>query len=97
MIQTVKRIENGRDNKGKFIKGNKGGGRKPIPEDIKQAFKELVPDALEVLEQLLKSDDERLRLDASKTILDRVYGKPRQESDINLKSTGKKFEDFFKD
>lgn len=94
---SVKRMENGRDNKGRFVKGNPGGGRKPIPTDVKEAFSGLVPDAVDTLRDLLYSEDERLRLDAAKVILDRVYGKPHQSQDIKVGSSNvMKFEDFFK-
>lgn len=76
-----------RDKTGKFTKGNKGGGRKPIPQDIKQAFIDLCPEAVAKIADIMRtSDDNKLVLDAAKTVLDRAYGKPAQALDIESKN-----------
>ena len=36
---SVNRNETGRDNKGRFVKGNKNGGRPKIPDDFKEMTK----------------------------------------------------------
>ena len=73
-----------RNESGKFEKGNKCGGRKPIPQDIKQMFIDLVPEALQKIANIIRdSEDDKLVLDAAKVILDRAYGKPHQALDID--------------
>lgn len=65
-----------------FKKGQSGNpsGRKKIPEDIKQAFKELTPIAIEKLTELLtSSEDERIVMDAVKVVFDRHLGKALQQ------------------
>lgn len=69
-----------RDKSGKFVKGHNLGGRKPIPIEIKEALLGLVPEAIARLESmLLGTTDERLLHDCINTVLNRVYGKPKQE------------------
>jgi hypothetical protein len=46
---------------------------------------ELSPRAIERLGELLDSDDERVRLEAAKTILDRHLGRPAIQADISLR------------
>jgi hypothetical protein len=84
MLESENRSNNGeRDNRGRFIRGNRGGGRRPIPQNVVEALKELVPTAIEKLSNIINnSDDEKLILDASKVIFDRVYGKPSQYQQI---------------
>ena len=81
----VNRFENVTHTKaGKFAKGNKLGGRKPMPDDIKMALNELVPEAITKLKDIIKtSKDDRILLDAVKVVFDRVYGKPQQAIDID--------------
>lgn len=75
-----------RRNNGKFAPGNKEGGRKPIPDDIKQAFRELVPEAIQKLTALIHStENEKVLLEAVKVVLERAYGKPSQEIDLQGK------------
>jgi hypothetical protein len=49
---------------------------------------ELSPRAIERLGELLDSDDERVRLEAAKTILDRHLGRPAIQADINVRDGG---------
>lgn len=83
---TVKREENGRDSRGRFIQGNKGGGRAPIAQDVRQMLKAATPKAAKLLIDTIDNEDAKmeLRMDAAKTILDRVYGKPTQPIDGTL-------------
>jgi len=48
---------------------------------------ELSPRAVERLGELLDSDDERVRLEAARTILDRHLGRPAIQADISLHRT----------
>ncbi len=84
----VKRTKNGedcRDNKGRFTPGNKVGGRKKIPQDVRDMFKAATPAAAGLLIKTIDNEDAplALRMDAAKTILDRVYGKASQPIEGN--------------
>ena len=75
-----------RDAKGRFQPGWKSnGGRKKMPEDLKQAFRAACPDALRVLVEIVNKldakDSDRIR--AAEVILDRGYGKPVQAVDLD--------------
>ena len=79
-----------RTEKGQFGIGNKSGGRKPIPPDIKQMLTELVPEAVMRLGNIIRtSTDDKLVLDAAKVVLDRVYGKAPQALDIQSENNHK--------
>lgn len=77
---------NGRDEKGRFVKGNKGGGRRPMPEDVREALEELTPIATAKLKQLLEDENTppNVRIKAIEVVYDRVYGKPLQGSEIEF-------------
>ena len=66
-----------------FAKGTSGnpGGRKPIPDDVREALRALTPRALEVLKQLLESADEKVQVQAMREVLDRNLGKAVQPTD----------------
>ncbi len=63
-------------------------GRPKIPEDIRIAFREAVPEALETLKKIVASptakDADKIR--AAEVILDRSYGKAPQSMEIEAKS-----------
>ena len=71
-----------RDEKGRFLKGVSGnaGGRKRMPEDVKEAFKSAGMDAFRVLREILLNTEaaDRDRIRAAEIILERGYGKPVQ-------------------
>ena len=52
---------------------------------IKATLRELSPRAVKRLGELLDSDDERIRLEAAKAILDRHLGRPAIQADISLR------------
>ena len=72
-------------NTGRFLPGNKTGGRPRLPEELKEAFRAACPDALEVLKRILTNegakDSDRIR--CAEIILDRGYGKPVQAVDLD--------------
>ena len=71
-----------RDARGRFAKGASGnaGGRPKIAEDLRTAFRERCPEALETLLSVMRSEKaaDRDRIRAAEIILDRGYGKPVQ-------------------
>ena len=75
-----------RDKAGRFIAGNKSGGRPKIPEDVKEAIRAACPEAVQYLIELMRNPKEKTayRLDAAKTLLDRGYGKPEMMSKVEL-------------
>src|SRR5215204_6665195 len=62
----------------KFQPGNKFGGRKPIPEEVKELALAATPRAVERQIELMESKDENVALKATNSILDRAFGKPAQ-------------------
>src|ERR1700757_5309317 len=76
-----------RDALGHWLPGTTGnaGGRPKPPEGMRPRLAELSPQAVERLGELLDSADERVRLEAAKTILDRHLGKPAIQADISLR------------
>jgi hypothetical protein len=75
-----------RDDLGRFVPGTSGnpGGRPKPPDGLRTRLAELSPLAVERLGELLDSDDERVRLEAAKAILDRHLGRPAIQADISL-------------
>ena len=76
-------------NKGRFTPGNKVGGRKKIPQDVRDMFKAATPAAAGLLIKTIDNEDAplALRMDAAKTVIDRVYGKATQPIDGSLDAT----------
>jgi len=52
---------------------------------IRATLRELSPRAVERLGELLDSDDERIRLEAAKAILDRHLGRPAIQADLTVR------------
>ena len=73
---------------GRFLPGNKSGGRKEMPEDLKGAFRKASPDALRLLVKIVNNEEAKDpdRIRAAEIILDRGYGKPRQAVDLDASS-----------
>lgn len=84
-----------RDSKGRFVKGasgNPGGMTKEQAKTLAQ-IKELAAskseDAVEALHQIATGgEDERARVQAAVAILDRAFGKPRQELEVSSPPDG---------
>ena len=70
----------GRDERGRFTKGNGGGGRRATPESFKEALISVSREALEVVIGIMRNTEisPSLRLKAAESILDRTFGRPVQ-------------------
>ena len=95
MEATVKRSKNGRDSRGRFAKGNPGGGRPRNTQEQKDALqqiRDLAPTAAEEMRRILTDPEESsaLKVRIAEIVLDRTYGKPRQDVDATL-SRGEDF------
>lgn len=88
-VKRTKNSEDCRDNKGRFTPGNKVGGRKKIPQDVRDMFKAATPAAAGLLIKTIDNEDAPLamRMDAAKTVIERVYGKATQPIDGSLDAT----------
>ncbi len=66
-----------RDEKGRFVKGNRSGGRKKIPVDVKKLYQEASAEATQLLIETMHNDEVKIetRLSCAEKIIDRVYGK----------------------
>ncbi len=75
-----------RDDLGRWVPGTTGnaGGRPKPPDGLRTRLAQLSPHAVERLGELLDSDDERVRLEAARTILDRHLGRPPIQADISV-------------
>ena len=71
-----------------FQKGQSGNpkGRPKIPQEVKTMLKAATPQAAQLLIDVICNPKEeiKIRVDAAKTILDRVYGKATQPIDGDL-------------
>lgn len=78
-------------NAGQFKKGDprRGpGGRKKIPDDIKEMLKGATPAACKLLCDTISDENAKidLRIKCSEIVLDRVYGKPQQAVEVDAKN-----------
>ena len=85
-----------------FQKGQSGnpGGRKSLPQDVKDMFKVATKDAAKLLIDTMKNENEKIemRIRCAETIMDRVYGKATQpiESDGTVHVILEGLEDYAK-
>lgn len=72
-----------RDDKGRFIKGNKNGGRPKLREEFKRFAQEKSYDALKVVWGIMVGEETnaRDRLSAARILMEYGYGKPAAEFD----------------
>ena len=84
--QSSGRSNGGTKNLRPFQKGQSGnpGGRKKIPDDIKEMLNAATPDAYKLLCETINNEKEKteLRVRCAEIVLDRVYGKPKQSVDV---------------
>lgn len=72
--------------------GNPGGRAKKTPEelDLIAACKEKTPRALSVIADIMENgENERNRLAAAQAIIERAYGKPKENVELDAKITGR--------
>lgn len=85
-VQTEK-TTTGRDAKGRFGPGNKGGGRPVLPPELKAMCQGKAAEAIQVAVNLLNDSEQpgNVRLKAAEIILDRGYGKATQPLEHDFK------------
>jgi hypothetical protein len=73
---------------GQFLPGHTGnpGGRPGLPVEVRTRLSELSLPAVQALADALRGDDARVRVVAAAHILDRLYGRPAQATDLTLKA-----------
>ena len=74
-----------------FKPGQSGnpGGRPKMPEDVREAFRALVPEAIQTIVYVMRhGKKDKDRTDAANSIIDRAYGKPMQMQDISMDMAG---------
>lgn len=72
---------------GRFLPGNSGGGRKALPEDVREKLQGAGPEAVDTLLAVMRDKKARAadRIRAAEIVLNHGFGKPRQA--IELEST----------
>lgn len=75
-----------RGKNGRFLPGNKTGGRKKMPEGLREMCRTLAPDAIETAQSIMydKAAKASDRLRAAEIILDRAYGKAPQAVSMDV-------------
>lgn len=78
-----------RDNTGRFVKGNKSGGRPKQPEEFKTTVRENSVAALRVVLDIMNNKDACAadRLKAASIIIERAYGKAPQSVEMSVVNT----------
>ena len=77
-----------RNQLGRFAPGASGnpGGREGLPSELRERLEAGAPAAVERLIELIQSDDERIALAASETLLARLYGRPAQNTETKTEA-----------
>src|SRR5262245_40865126 len=75
-----------RNGLGRWVRGTSGnpGGTPKLPDGLRTRLAEMSTRAVERLSEMLDSDDERVRLEAARVILDRHLGRPAIQADISF-------------
>ena len=69
---------------GRFLPGNSGGGRKALPEDIREKLQGAGPEAVDTLLAVMRDKKARAadRIRAAEIVLNHGFGKPRQAIEL---------------
>jgi hypothetical protein len=70
-----------RDARGRFVKGNSGGGRPRMPNEFREKAQRISWKALDRLEKIIEDEraDNAQVIAASKLVIERAYGRPGNE------------------
>ncbi len=73
---TVKQDEHGRDNKGRFTMGNKGGGRNRIPATFRAFLEEKSFEAFQRMSDMIMAPDATVKdvITGTRLLLEYAYG-----------------------
>src|SRR5262245_38079790 len=74
-----------RTDKGRFARGVSGnpGGRPKLPAEMREIFQSRGLEAAEILVKHLRASDPRVSVGEAREILDRAYGKPTQQINVD--------------
>lgn len=72
-----------RDSKGRLLPGHSLGGRKKIPAEVREILEVGTVNAAKFLVDVINNTSEKTenRIRASEIVMDRIYGKPKQQVD----------------
>ena len=77
-----------RDKNGRFLPGNKGGGRPKEDPEVKEILKAACPEAARRLVEYMSDKNAKIAMWAITEVLDRTQGKPMQASKVDMDITG---------
>ena len=84
MAATEKRTENGRDGKGRFAKGNTGGGRPAVAKEFRERCREFMEsEGWTSLISMAQDKKDRDRYRALDLLAAYAYGKPKQGLEVS--------------
>ena len=80
--------DSNRDEYGRFPKGVSGnpGGRRPMSQECREILEAAVPLACRKIADLADHPDPKISLTACNMILDRVFGRPAQQINADIKT-----------
>ena len=83
-MDTVNRGDNGRDSRGRFTKGNKGGGRPAIASDFRKRCREFMEaDGWRILIDMASDPKAKEQRYALELIAAYAYGRPKQGVELS--------------
>ena len=65
------------------------GGRKAVPQEVKDVLEAATPHAARQLVALMDDPSPKIRLHATQAVMDRVFGRPKQNVDVNVTDVAK--------
>ena len=80
--------DSNRDEYGRFPKGQSGnpGGRRPMSQECREILEAALPDVCRTIVRLANHPDPKIGLLACNILLDRVYGRPAQQINADIKT-----------